>query len=317
MKRLHLCGILAAVAAGLLIMGAPTGAQEPPGEDQPIKVSANQAIKELIDINANLAADNQRLAAENQRLMAENARLKLETARITRERDELSDFIHDHETYADNYNQYTFFREKAEREERARQAAEAKARRDEEKLRQQQEREERVKQRGSANSAGDDEGLARRVDILKRAGYTRVGDRVFVGEMGYSYKTETQEQVRYSPIIDFWYVDRDEKVLYNELTVSGSIVHAGNEERNISVALAFFDAGGAQIGTTTVRIDGAKPGTPYPFTSVVAMASNRAFKRYSSWVLYDESAVAPPPEMEPPQPATPPGAAPTNPPTDG
>lgn len=313
MKRHQLCGFLAVVAAGSLIMGAPAGAQEPPSEDQPIKVSASQAIKELIDINANLAADNQRLAGENQRLLAENARLKLETARITKERDDLSNFIHDHETYADNYNKYTFFREKAEREEKARQAAEAKARREEEKLRQQQEREDRLRQRNSASDTGEDDALAKRVDILKRAGYTRVGDRVFVGEMGYSYKTETHEQVRYSPIIDFWYVDRDEKILYNEMTVSGSIVHAGNEERNISVALAFFDAGGAQIGTTTVRIDGAKPGTPYPFTSVVAMASNRAFKRYSSWVLFDESAVAPPPVMEQPQPTTPP----TNPPTDG
>ena len=313
MKHHQMLIIMAAVAAGTLIMGVPAGGQQAPSVNPPIKVSANQAIKELIDINANLAAENQILAAENQRLAAEVARLKLDSTRIAAERDDLAAFIHDHEAYADNYNQYTFFREKAARDERARQAAEAKARRDEEKVRQQQEREDRLRQRSTGSATDNDTVLARRVETLKRAGYTRVGDRVFVGEMGYSYKTETHEQVRYSPIIDFWYVDRDEKILYNEMTVSGSIVHAGDDERNISVALAFFDDSGAQIGTTTVRIDGARPGTPYPFTSVVTMASNRAFKRYSSWVLYDESTAAPPQAIEPAQPAAPP----VNPPTDG
>lgn len=308
--------ILALAATSALVVGALAEAQSPSPSQPPIKVSADQAIKELIDINAKLAADNQRLTGENQRLVAEIARVKLDMARIQKERDEYSNFIRDHEAYANNYEQYTFFREKADREERARQAAEAQARREAEKLRQQQEREDRLRQRGAGNESDEDSVLSKRVDVLRRAGYTRVGDRIFVGEMGYSYKTETREEIRYSPIIDFWYVDRDEKVLYNEMTVSGSLIHAGMEERNISVAFAFFDASGAQIGTTTVRVEGAKPGTPYPFTSVVTMAGNRPFKRYSSWVLFDDPAMPPsaaPQNAPAMQPATPPG----NPPADG
>lgn len=308
-----LSGALSTFLTGVLVAGAVGGQQEPSQTDPPVVVSRDQAIKELIDINANLAAENQRLTAENQQLVAEAARLKLEMARVQRERDEFKAFISDHETYAENYEQYTFFREKAEREERARQAAEAKAKREAEKLRQQQEREDRLRQRDGAGSSSDDDVLRKRIDILRRAGYTRVGDRIFVGEMGYSYKTETREEIRYSPLIDFWYVDRDEKVLYDEMTVSGSIIHAGQEERNVSVALAFFDESGAQIGTTTVRVDGARPGTPYPFTAKVTMAGNKPFKRYSSWVLYDDPSGPPAMETTPAQQPAPP----TNPPADG
>lgn len=304
--------MLALSIAGALAAAAIAGAQEPvESPPPPVEVTAKRAIEELIDINAKLAAENQRLVAENQRLAAEVARVKLDAARIEKQRDELQNFIRDHEEYAENYEQYTFFREKAEREERARQAAEAQARREAEKLRQQQEREERLRQRSGAASE-EDTVLAKRIDVLRRAGYTRVGDRVFVGEMGYSYRTETREEIRYSPLIDFWYVDRDEEILYNEMTVSGSVIHAGTEERNLSVALAFYDATGAQIGTTTVRVDGAKPGTPYPFTSVVTMAANRPFKRYSAWVLYDDPTSpppdVPPAEAQPMQPNSPPPA---------
>lgn len=305
MKRNRI-GVIASsvLAAGLVLSLAAGAAQDPPAE-KPIVVTADRAIQELIDINASLAA-------ENQRLTGEVARLRLELERVQKDRDDLAAFIRDHDAYADNYERYTFFREKAEREDRARQAAEAKLRREEERLRQQQEREERLRQRESGGSgAAEDDVLKKRVETLRRAGYTRVGDRAFVGNMGYAYRTETREEIRYSPLIDFWYVDRDEKVLYNEMTVSGSIIHAGSEERHLSVAFAFYDDRGAQIGTTTVRVDSARPGTPYPFTATVTMAGNKPFKRYSAWVLYDEPAVAPA------APAAPAPGAPVNPPAEG
>jgi len=297
------------LAAALTLSLAAEAAQDPPA-DKPKVVTADRAIQELIDINANLAAENQRLALENQRLSAEAARVRLEIARIQQERDDLANFIRDHDAYAENYEKYTFFREKAQREDLARQAEAAKIRREEDRLRQQQERENRLRQRETGSAEGEDDVLKKRLDTLRKAGYTRVGDRAFVGNMGYAYRSETREEIRYSPLIDFWYVDRDEKVLYDEMTVSGSIIHAGTEERNVSVAFAFFDDRGAQIGTTTVRVDNARPGTPYPFTATVTMAGNRPFKRYSSWVLYDEPSA--PATME-----AAPAAAPANPPADG
>lgn len=312
MKRFGIGGTVAGLLAfGLAASLVAEAAQDPPA-DKPRVVSADRAIQELIEINASLAAENQRLTAENQRLLGESARLQLELTRVLKERDDLSAFIADHDAYGENYEKYTFFRERSEREERARQAAEAKLRREEERLRQQQEREERLRQReaGSENDAGLDDAIKKRLDTLRRAGYTRIGERAFVGNMGYAYRTETREEIRYSPLIDFWYVDRDEKVLYDEMTVSGSVIHAGLEVRNLSVAFAFFDDRGAQIGTTTVRIDAARPGTPYPFTATVTMAGNKPFKRYSAWVLYDEASAAPAAEAAP-------APAPANPPADG
>lgn len=304
MKRNRVGVITSCVLAAGLVLSLAAGAAQNPPADKPVVVTADRAIQELIDINASLAA-------ENLRLTGEVARLRLELDRVTKDRDDLAAFIRDHEAYADNYEQYTLFREKAEREERARLAAEAKLRREEDRLRQQQEREERLRQREPGGSSTEDDVLKKRVETLRRAGYTRVGERAFVGNMGYAYRTETREEIRYSPLIDFWYVDRDEKVLYNEMTVSGSIIHAGSEERHLSVAFAFYDDRGAQIGTTTVRVESARPGTPYPFTATVAMAGNKPFKRYSAWVLYDEPATAPS------IPAAPAPGSPANPPVEG
>ena len=266
--------------------GAASSAPPPPADGTPART-----IDELIEIN-------RELSAENERLSAEVARLNLELSTLRAAKEDLERFIADFKEYGTAFEQYTFFREKAEREEKARRAAEARARREAERQERLARREQARADDASDEDAADSE-LEERFDTLRRAGFTRVGETVFVGPMSYVYQTTEHEEIRYSPLIDFWYVDRDEEIDYSELTVSGSLVHAAPDVRNISIAIAFFDRNDAQMGSTTVRVDGARPGIPYPFTSTVKMAGNEAFKRYTSWVLYDDPAPVVAVEEEP------------------
>lgn len=288
----HRPSLYFAVPLALLAAAIPAPASNPFAitaefdQDPPDRKSL--AIDELIAINADLSIANHELAAEN-------ARLNLELSRLKAQVEELSTFIEDHDEYGSDFEQYTFFREQREREARARAAAEARQRKEEERQRTLEQRNNRRNRNDPADA--DDDVLAKRVDMLKRAGFTRIGDHVFVGEMGYSYKTDEREVIRYSPYIEHWYTDRTEVIDYKELSVSGSIIHAASDERNISIALAFYDGNGAQLGSTNVQVQAARPGVPYPFTATVKMTANMPFKRYSSWVLYDDP-VQPPPMGE-------------------
>ena len=78
------------------------------------------------------------------------------------------------------------------------------------------------------------------------------------------------------------------------MTISGSVLNAGNAPRDIGIAITFFDENGNQVGSEIVQINNARPNVPYPFTSKVDMALNRAFSTSSTYVLYaDPVAVAP------------------------
>jgi hypothetical protein len=259
MNRLPACRALAAASLAAALLALPSPAANTLGPALQPPDPRNLAIDELIAMNNQLAIDNQRLAAEN-------ARLNLDINRLQTEVGELRQFIQDHDQNADNFEKYAFFREQVEREARARAAAEARQRREQER---QRALDERLNRNRPAAEEGDDAVLANRVEMLRRAGYSRIGDRVFVGEMGYSYRSEEREVIRYSPFIEHWYTDRTEVIDYRELSVSGSVIHAGSEERNISIALAFYDANGAQLGSTNVQVQAARPGVPYPFTATV------------------------------------------------
>jgi hypothetical protein len=70
------------------------------------------------------------------------------------------------------------------------------------------------------------------------------------------------------------------------MTISGSVLNAAPEARNIGVAITFFDESGNQVGSEIVQINNARPDVPYPFTSTVQMALCRAFSSSSTYVLY-------------------------------
>jgi len=221
-----------------------------------------------------------------QSLRAEAAQLRMELKQVSRERDELKQFIDDHDQYGSDFAKYTVFKTQQAQADLAKKAAAAKAKREEKKRRLQELRKRRMASHTNGSKTGNP--LSDRVQLLQQAGYTPIGDSVLVGQMGYVYKTETQKEYRYSPYFENWYLDENETVDYRHLTLSGSIIHAAEGTQDISFVIAFYDEHGGQIGQTTVRVDGARPGVPYPFTSEVVMAADEAFDNYTAWVLYAE-----------------------------
>lgn len=239
--------------------------------------SHQQAIRQLIE-------QNQALLTEIELLKQELAVLKLEVSKIEKQRDDLQQFIDDHETYGTAFEQYTYFRELMAREARERHLEEVKARREEQRKALRERRQQSLAQRQAEQDKVDS--IRERHDKLRRAGFSQVDGDVYVGQMGYAFKTTKEKTIRYSPLYETYYLDEDETIDYSEMTLSGSLVQAGEQDYDIGVAIAFFDEQDSQIGQTVVRVNGARPGVPYPFTSTVPMAANRPFKTYTAWVLY-------------------------------
>ena len=58
----------------------------------------------------------------------------------------------------------------------------------------------------------------------------------------------------------------------------------------IGIAITFFDDNGNQVGSEIIHVNNARPDVPYPFTSTIDMALNRAFSSSSTYVLYADPA---------------------------
>ena len=70
------------------------------------------------------------------------------------------------------------------------------------------------------------------------------------------------------------------------MTISGSVMNAAEEVRDIGIALTFFDEAGSQVGGEIIQVNNARPQVPYPFTVPIAMALDRPFDSTSTYVLY-------------------------------
>ena len=88
------------------------------------------------------------------------------------------------------------------------------------------------------------------------------------------------------------------------MTISGSVLNAADEVRNVGVAITFFDENGNQVGSETIQINNARPNVPYPFTSTLTMALNRPFSSSTTYVLYADSAEGDAPLPDPSKPST-------------
>jgi hypothetical protein len=80
---------------------------------------------------------------------------------------------------------------------------------------------------------------------------------------------------------------------YSRMTISGSVLNAGTETRNIGIAVAFFDDFGNQVGGETILVNNARPDVPYPFTSELKMALNRPFTSSTVYTIHADP-IAPP-----------------------
>jgi len=250
---------------------ADVAAADPPRNDLPM--TPEQRLREEVDS----------LLRELQSLRTELARVRLEAETAKRELEELHQFISDHDVYGDAFEQYKSIREIAEREDRRREAEAARERREAQRLERQRRMDEARQQREADREATAE---ARR---LREAGFRSIGMDVYLSAMAYHYAVRDVERtrVRFDPILGFYTsTDRRDQIDFSEMTISGSVVNASSETRNIGIAITFFDQRGNQVGHEIVQINNARPDVPYPFTSKLSMALNREFSSSTSYVLY-------------------------------
>lgn len=259
-------------------------------QDAPATAEATQEIK-VLSLEEMQRQEIERLKAEGQWLREMLAKARLEASQAARERDELRQFIAEHAQLGADFEKYKAFLDMKERELRRQRAEEAREK-------QKQEAAERLAKAEAARAERAAK-LAKQQELRRyeREGFYPIGQGVFVSGMAYQYKRETvpDYSYRFTPLIQFdgtwffhryWYVDYDEEVDWSEMTVSGSVLNASDEPRDIGIAISFFDRRGNHVGGTTIEVQKARKDAPYPFTKVLDMALDGPFYSYRINVLY-------------------------------
>lgn len=215
------------------------------------------------------------------------ARTRLDCDSAQRELTELRQFVADHQRFGNDFQQYQGVKEAALKDARARENAAARERRAIEKS---QREAERAANRSAADARNAE---SNRMGRYKRMGFTPLGLDIYTSKMAFYYNTKeeggTGAMVDYDTIIGHYLqpgFPGQTVIDYSKMTISGSVLNASDTVRNIGVAITFFDENGNQVGHETIEIKNARPDVPYPFTSKIDMALNRAFDSSSTYVLY-------------------------------
>lgn len=285
---LALAGAVAAQTAPPPVAPAPAAPQDVIEDDEGRTVlimRETEAIKALME-------EVKQLRDELQQVRAQLAAVKLTSTQAERELAELRQFVRDHREYGDDFARYQGVVEVTEREARQRAAEEARNRRDAEKAMRDARRRDAVAVRAAQNAKSDE------VARYRRSGFSPLGLDVFSSKMAFFYETKDSQRTRvdYDPLLGNYLrpYPTTTEVDYSNMTISGSVLNAGDGVRNIGVAITFFDENGNQVGHEIVQVNNARPDVPYPFTSTLEMALNRPFDSSSIYVLYadpaDESA---------------------------
>lgn len=289
--------LVLALIIGLLTANASAITQSDPPATQEIKQAA-QDQKESDPLKM-LLKEMDSLHAELLALRKELAQAKLERNKSQRELDSLKQFISDNKQFGQDFSQYKAVKDIAEREVKQRMQDEVRKQREADQV-------QRAIKRKTARAIRDQKNADKnRLNDYRRAGFSPVGLDVFVGKMAFHYgaKNTTTYDVEYIPYIGRYFIDRDNRgyrLDYSSMTISGSVINAADVTRNIGIAITFFDENGNQVGSETVQVNNARPNVPYPFTSKLVMALNRAFGSSTTYVLYadevveDEAPVTPP-----------------------
>ncbi|MHC5113114.1 MAG: hypothetical protein ACYTGP_01640 [Planctomycetota bacterium] len=231
-----------------------------------------------------LVEEVQRLRAEVESLRRQLADAQLRAATASGELNELRQFINDHDQFGADFARYRAIREIAERDQRRREAQANQERREQRRAEQTERRRAAREQRNRERAEAEWESRYR------KAGFGSLGLDVFGGRMAFSYHTRETNPTRvdYDPFIGLYYRPGGPSVEidYGRMTISGSVLNANRETRNIGVAITFFDENGNQVGGEIIRINNARPDVPYPFTSTIDMALDRPFSTSSTYVLY-------------------------------
>ena len=256
-----------------------------------VAVSASDDAPPIVEVTTEPETPLERLALEVAELRDLVRDLRFQLARAhgdaiqaRRELKEMEQFIADHREYGTDFEAYRGVVEVAEREARRRAAQERLAERDAKRAERARERAARSAER-SARDAEE-----QKHDAYRQAGFAPLGLEVYGGRMAFYYaeKDNPGVEVEYDRWLGLYYRPdrRDAEIDYSTMSISGSVLNAAPEIRNIGVAMTFFDRHGNQVGSEIVRIDNARPNVPYPFNATITMALDRAFSTSSTYVLY-------------------------------
>lgn len=218
-------------------------------------------------------------------LRSELAAATLRAESCERQAAELRQFIADHDEYGEDFSQYQAVKAEAEKEARRKAAEEARQRREQ----QRSERQARMQAARAEKAQRDAE--AARVARYRRDGFSPLGLDVYISRTAFFYQSQDQQsqtRIDYDPFIGTYLrpINIAPEVDYSRMTISGSVLNAADEVRNLGIAITFFDANGNQVGHEIVQLNNARPNVPYPFTSTIEMALNGPFDTSSTYVLY-------------------------------
>lgn len=283
LAALSLCAGVFIVSAGLQSPPATTPQPAPAAEhEQP---PAAEALPRPMSLTEALLQEIEAMHMELAAMRTELAQARLEAQSAQRERDELRQFVLDHERFGNDFAQYQEVKKHTEREARTRENEQARAQKEALKA-------ERDARRAAARSVAQQrDAESDRLSRYRRMGFSPLGLDVFAGKMAFYYNTKESGggvQVDYDTLIGNYLepIPNLSEIDYSRMTISGSVLNASERIRNIGVAITFFDDHGNQVGHETIQINNARPDVPYPFTSKIDMALNRAFASSSTYVLY-------------------------------
>lgn len=240
----------------------------------------------LVEREAELRAMRHRLAD-----------LELQLADLDAQIAEMQAFVLDHDRYGTDFSQYRLVRRQAEQEVRRRAALERRARR---QLALQQKEQTKADRDAVESVAAVGKDLQ---ETLRKMNFGLIGQGVWGSRSAYAYARVDKpgEAVNYNPspfgrtrITSESRTELD----WSKMTISGSVLNAAEETRNIGIAFAFFDEHGNQVGAETVVVNNARSGVPYPFTQKLDMAATKPFASSTSWVLFADTIQPPPPAAQ-------------------
>ncbi len=105
----------------------------------------------------------------------------------------------------------------------------------------------------------------------------------------YADKARTVLDIEYEPSRGrYLQPRRPDEIDFSAMTISGGVLNAFGQARNIAIAVTFFDEAGNQVGGDIIQVINAQPDVLYPFTSTIDMALDRPFALAHTYVLYAE-----------------------------
>ncbi|MCZ6835567.1 MAG: hypothetical protein O7G85_07320 [Planctomycetota bacterium] len=196
---------------------------------------------------------------------------------------ELKEFIEDYHKMGDTFEEYQSHQAEAKATDRKHEIQDARDRHTQIKA------ERRKRFEAALEVRRERKAEQKRLAQFRAAGFSPIGLDVFASTFSFFYNTSDTTRSRIAWRSGFGHYLRlypNHDIDFSNMTISGSVLNAFDETRNIGIAITFFDEFGTQVGHEIIQVDNARPDVPYPFTAELKMALNRPFETSSTYVLY-------------------------------